>query len=72
MTKPSQMVTHKNYNLNVEDDIVICLTSKLVTCLIDGVTLEMKSHAIASLLSGSGHVYQIMNCEYEVHLIWIL
>ena len=37
------MVSHKNYNLKVNEDFVIFLTSKSITCFIDGFTFGMKS-----------------------------
>ena len=43
MTKSLSIVTDKNYNLNGNEDFVIFLTSKLITCFIDGFTLKMKS-----------------------------
>ena len=55
MTKTISNGNPQKYNLNVNNEIVICLTSKLITCLIDGVNLEMKSYAFTFLLSGSGH-----------------
>jgi hypothetical protein len=38
-----QMASHKSYNLNVDEDFVMFLTSKLITCFIDGFTSIMKS-----------------------------
>src|ERR1700738_2481662 len=43
MTKSLSIVSEKNYNLNANEDFVIFLTSKLITCFIDGFTLKMKS-----------------------------
>ena len=51
------MVSHKNYYLNVNDEFVIFLTSKLITFFIDGFTFGMKSQSIAILSSGSAHIY---------------
>ena len=51
------MVSYKNYNLNVNEDFVMFLTSKLITCFIDGFTSGMKSRSIASLLIGNAHIY---------------
>ena len=67
-----QMVSHKNYNLNVNEDFVMFLTSKLITCFIDGFTSGMKSQTIAYLLIGSAHIYWILDLEGEVHSIWDL
>ena len=60
---------HKNYNLSANEGVVIFLTSKLITCFIDGFTLEMKSQSIAYLLNESEHVYWILDFEDEVHSI---
>ena len=46
------MVSHKNYNLNVNEDFVMFSTSKLITCYIDSFTSIMKSQSIAYLLNG--------------------
>ena len=47
------MVSHKNYNLNVNEDFVMFSTSRLITCFIDGFTFGMKSQSIVCLLIGS-------------------
>ena len=73
MTKTKyQMISHTNYNLNVNDDFVNFWTSKLSTCFIDGFTSGMKSQSIACLLIGSAHIYWISNLEGEVHSVWDL
>ena len=41
------MVSHKNCNLIASEGFVTFLTSKLITCFIDGFTLIMKSQSIA-------------------------
>ena len=51
-----QMVSHKNYNLNVVEDFVNVLTSKLIVCFIDGFTSGMKSQSIVYFLIGSAHI----------------
>ena len=61
------MVSHKNYDLSVDEGIVIFLTSKFITSFIDGFTSEMKSKSIVYLLSGSGHIDRILDLEDEVH-----
>ena len=66
------MVSHKNDNLNVNKDLVMFLTSKLITCFIDGFTSGMKSQSIAYLLIGSAHIYWNLDLEGEVHSIWDL
>src|ERR1700738_3562495 len=43
ITKSLSIVSDKNYNLSGNEDFVIFLTSKLITCFIDGFTLKMKS-----------------------------
>ena len=51
------MVSHKKYNLNVNENFVSFLISKLITFFIDGFTSGMKSHLMAYLLGGSTHIY---------------
>ena len=51
------MVSHKNYNLNVNEEFCKFLTSKLITFFIDGFTSGMNSQLVAYLLSGSAHIY---------------
>ena len=63
-------MNHKNDNLNVNEDFVIFLTSKLITCFIDGFTSGMKSQSIIYLLIGSAPIYWISDLEGEVHSIW--
>src|ERR1700738_1030297 len=46
MTKSLSMVSHENYNLNANEDFVIPLTSKLITCFIGGFILKMKSNQL--------------------------
>ena len=67
-----QMVSHKNYNLNVNENNVMFLTSKLVLHFIDGFTSEMNSQSIAYLLLGNAHIYWIWDLEGAVHSIWDL
>ena len=43
-----------------------------ITFLIDGFTSGMKSQSMAYLLSGSEHIYWILDLEGEVHSIWVL
>ena len=64
------MVSHKNYNLGASEDIVFFLTSKLITCFIDDFTSKMKSWSFTYLLTGSEHIYWILDREGEVHSIW--
>ena len=72
MIKTIQMVSHKIYNLNVNKDKVMFLTSKLVARFIYGFISEMKSQSIAYLLLGSAHIYWILDLQGEVHSIWDL
>jgi hypothetical protein len=53
------MGSHKYYYLNVKDEFVIFLTSKLITFFIDGFTFGMKFQSIAYLPSGNAHIYWI-------------
>ena len=48
------------------------MTSKLITCFIDGFTSERKSKSIAYLLNESEHIYWILDLEDEVHSIWVI
>src|SRR5450631_3000617 len=43
MRKSLSIVSDKNYNLSANEDFVILLTSKLITCFLGGFTLKMKS-----------------------------
>ena len=69
MTKTLSMVSHKIFNVNANEGFVIFLTSRLITCFIDGLTSKMKSQSIAYLLNGSEHIYWILDLEDEVHSI---
>ena len=61
------MASHINYNLNVNQDFVMFLTSKLITWFIDGFTCGMKSrYLIAYLLIRNAHIYWILGFEGEV------
>ena len=66
------MISHKNYNVNVNDNFVMFLISKLITYFINGFTSGMKSQLIAYLLIRSAHIYWILDLECEVHSIWDL
>ena len=65
------MVSHKNYNPSTNEGFVMFLTSKLITCLIDGFTLKKKSHLVAQLFNESEHIYWILDLENEVHSRWL-
>jgi hypothetical protein len=71
MIKTLSMVSHKNYNLNTNEDFVIFWTSKLITCIVDGFNSKMKSQSIAYLLDASEHVYRILDLEDKVHSRWV-
>ena len=66
------MVSHKNYNLSANEVFVMFLTSKLITCFIDGFTPKRNSQLIACSLNGSEHIYWIMDLENEVYSIWVI
>ena len=72
MTKTLLMVRHKIYNLGANEDFVIFLTSKLITCFIDNFISKMKSQSNAYLLNESEHIYWILDLEDEVHSIWVI
>jgi hypothetical protein len=48
------------------------LTSKLITCFVDGFTLKWKSQSIAYLFNASEHIYWILDIGNEVHSIWVI
>ena len=72
MTKTLSMVSHKNYNLIANEGFEMFLTSKLITCFIDGPSLERKSQSVAYLLNESEHIYWILDLNNEVHSIWVI
>ena len=51
-----QIKSSKNYNFNVNEDFVLFLISKLITCFINGSTYGMKSQSIVDLAIGSAHI----------------
>ena len=51
------MVSNKNYNLSANEGFVKFLTSKLMTCFVNGFTLKMNTPSIAYFLNESEHVY---------------
>ena len=61
------MVSHKNYNFNANEDFVMFLISKLITCFIVNFTSRVKSQSIAYLPRGSAHIFWILDLEGEVH-----
>ena len=66
------MVSHKNHNLNAHKGFIIFLTSKLITCFIDGFTSKTKPQSIAYSLNGSEHIYWILDLEDEAHSVWVI
>jgi hypothetical protein len=66
------MASHKNRNLVANENLVIFLTSKLITWFIGGFTLKMRFRPIVYLLNESEHIYWIWDLEDEVHSIWDL
>ena len=65
MTKTMLMVSHKNYNLSVDEGFVLYPTSKLITRFIEGFTLGMKSQSISYILNESEHIHWILDLEGE-------
>jgi hypothetical protein len=63
MTNTLSLVSHKNYNLDANEGCVMFLTSKLITCFIDGFTSKRKCQFITYLLNGSEHEYWILDLE---------
>ena len=63
------MVSHKNKTLVLMRVFVMFLTSKFITCFIDGFTSKRKSHSVAYLLNGSEHIHWILNLENEMHMV---
>ena len=72
MTKTLSTVSHKIYNLNANEGFVMFLTSKSITCFINGFTSKRKSQLIVYLLNESEHIYWILDLENEVHSIWVI
>ena len=66
------MVSHQIYNPNINEDFVMFLTSKSITCFIDGFTSRMKSSSNVYLLSKSAHIYWILDLESKMNSIWDL
>ena len=67
MTKILSLVSHKNDNLSASEGFVMFLTSKLITCFIDGFTSKMKSHSVAYSLNAREYIYWILDLENEMH-----
>jgi hypothetical protein len=65
MKKTPSNGTSQNYNLNANEDFVIFLASKSITCFIDNFTFGMKSLSIAYSLSETAHIYWILDFEGE-------
>ena len=72
MTETLSNGKSQNYNLNANEDFVIFLTSKLITCFISCFISKMKSPSIVYLLSESQHKYWILDLEDEVHSVWVI
>jgi hypothetical protein len=62
----------QNYNLDVNEGFVKLSTSNLITCMIVGFTLKMKSQSIAYVFKGSEHLYWILDLGDEMHTVWDL
>ena len=75
--KTLTIARHIHYSLNTNEDFVLFLASKIITCFINihlhafGYTSELKTQTITYLLRGSEHVYWILGLQGKVHLIWI-
>ena len=54
MTRTLSMVSCKNHNVNADEGFVKTLTSKLITCFLDGFTLTMKPQSIAQFTQWNG------------------
>ena len=72
MTNTLSKVSHKIITSMLTRVLIIFLTSKLITCFIDGFTAKMKFQSIVYLLNESEHMYWILDLEGEVHSIWDL
>ena len=57
-----QMVSHKYNNFDANEDFVMSLYSKLVTCFIDGLISGLKSRPIVYLSSESAYIYIYIGC----------
>ena len=66
------MVSHNNYYQNASEGFEIFLTSKLITCFIDGFTSTMNFQLKAYLFNESEHIYWIWDLKAEVHSIWVI
>ena len=51
------MVSRKNYNLNANEDFVIFLTSKLITCFIGGFTIDNETPVNCSFTQRQMNTY---------------
>ena len=60
------MASHKNHHLNVIEEFFVSSISKLITYFIDNSTLGTKSHSVICLLSGSEHIYWILDLGVSV------
>jgi hypothetical protein len=69
MKQDSSNGKSQNYNLTVNEGLVIVFTFKLITCFIVGFTLKMKSQSMAYLLNESEHMYWILNLGDDTHSI---
>jgi hypothetical protein len=72
MTKTISTDKSQKYNLNVNENFVTFLISKLITYFFNGFTSIMKSQSIAYLPIGIAHVYWILDLKGEVHSKWDL
>jgi hypothetical protein len=56
------VINYKNYTFNVNEDFVMFLISKLITCFINGSTSGMKSQSVAYLPIGKVRIKQSYLC----------
>ena len=72
MTKTLSMVSHKNYNLNANEGLVILFTSKFFLIALLMVSLQkMKSQSIAYLLYERKHIYWIWTLKTKYTSTWV-
>lgn len=69
LTKAFQIISHKNYHFNLNDEFFISLTSKLMSSCTDCFTLGMKSQSLVCLLSASEYIYIYWNLGLEVEVL---
>ena len=71
MTLSILNINSQKYNLIVDEDFVIVLTSKLITCFVDDFNSELNSTQLLMYWL-EVHIYWVLDLEGEVHSIWDL